>query len=372
MAAEAVRAGIIGCGNISPIYFQAARRFEAMEVVACADLDPERARVRAAEYGVRAAASVDDLLGDPELDMIINLTVPMAHAAVGIRALQAGKSVYGEKPLAVSFNDGRRMVDEAAARGLRIGCAPDTFLGGGHQTCRKLLDNGAIGRPVAATAFMLSAGVESWHPNPEFYYQPGGGPMFDMGPYYITALINLLGPVRRVTGSTQRTHEERIITAEHRRGEKIRVEVPTHVAAVLDFHSGAVATLVTSFDVQFHGMPNIELYGTEGTLRIPDPNGFGGPVELWNLSRREWHEVPLSHGYADNSRGLGAADMAEGIRSGNPHRASGEMALHALEVMDAVHVASDEGRHVELTTQCERPAPLGAEQPDGILDGKQS
>lgn len=365
---EPVRAGIVGCGNISPIYFQASRRFEAMEIVACADLVPERARARAAEFGVRAASSVEELLESPDLDLIINLTVPLAHASVALAALEAGKSVYGEKPLAVSLTDGKRVLEKAASRGLRVGCAPDTFLGGGHQTCRRLVDEGAIGRPVAATAFMLSPGVESWHPNPEFYYQPGGGPMFDMGPYYLTALINLLGPVRRVTGSARRTHDQRVITAEHRRGEVIPVEVPTHVAAVLDFHSGAVATLVTSFDVQCHGLPNIELYGTEGTLSIPDPNCFGGPVRLWDRKRQAWHEVELTHGYADNSRGLGAADLAQGLRSGRPHRAAGEMALHALEIMHAVHVASEEGRHVELATTCERPAPLRADLPDGVLD----
>ncbi len=368
MTAAPVKVGIIGCGNISSIYFQAARRFRSMEVVACADLDPLRARERGGEFGVRAAASVDELLDDPDIGIVVNLTVPLAHATVARRALEAGKSVYGEKPLAVSFEDGAALLEEAASRGLRIGCAPDTFLGGGHQTCRQLIDDGAIGTPVAASAFMLSPGVEAWHPNPDFFYQPGGGPMFDMGPYYITALINLLGPVRRVTGSAQRIHAKRTITAERRRGETIPVGVPTHIAAVLDFHSGAVATLVTSFDVQAHGLPNIELYGTAGTLRIPDPNGFGGPVSMWTHSCGEWIDAPVRSLYAENSRGVGAADMAQGILSGRPHRASGEMALHVLEVMHASHTASEEGRHIELATTCERPAPLRPDLPDGMLD----
>lgn len=364
----AIKAGVVGCGTISPVYFEASRRFEAVEIVACADMDTERARCRAREYGVRAAGTVEELLEDPAIDIVVNLTVPLAHASVALQAIEAGKSVYGEKPLAVSFHDGVRVLERAASRGVRVGCAPDTFMGAGQQTCRRLVDEGAIGRPVAATAFMLSPGVEGWHPNPDFYYQPGGGPMFDMGPYYITALVNLLGPVRRVTGSAQKSYTERTIRAEHRRGEKIPVEVPTHVAAVLDFHSGAVATVVTSFDVWHHSHPEIELYGTEGTLRIPDPNTFGGTVALRRHDQQEWREVPHTHPYGSNSRGLGAADMARGLLTGRPHRASGEMALHVLEVMHAVHAASVEERHVTLETTCERPLCLRPDLPEGKLD----
>jgi predicted dehydrogenase len=352
-----VRVGLVGCGVISGIYLQNAKRFPILDVVACADLVPQRAAARAAEYGISRTASVADLLADPEIELVLNLTVPAAHAEIAFAAVAAGKSVYNEKPLTISLEDGRRLVDLAAAKGVRVGCAPDTFLGAGLQTCRALIDQGAIGEPVAATASMLCHGHESWHPDPSFYYQPGGGPLFDMGPYYLTALVSLLGPIRRVTGSARASFAQRTITSKPRTGETIDVRVPTHTAAVLDFADGAIATFVASFDV-WARETRIEIYGSDGTLGVPDPNSFGGPVLLRRPGTADWEETPLNRDYADNSRGLGVADMAAAIRESRPHRASGDLALHVLETMHAVHCASDEGRHVELTSRVERPAPL--------------
>ncbi len=366
MSKQPARVGIVGCGTISGIYLQNSKLLEAFEVVACADLVPERARSRAAEFGVPRACGVEELLADPEIEIVLNLTIPKAHAEVALAALAAGKSVYNEKPLAVSREDARRMLDLAAAKGLRVGCAPDTFLGGGLQTCRKLIDDGAIGEPVAAVAFMMSHGHESWHPDPDFYYQPGGGPMFDMGPYYLTALISLIGPIRRVTGSARITFPERTITSQPKYGTKIVVNTPTHVAGVLDFANGAVGTIITTFDVWPTELPRIEVYGTEGSLSVPDPNTFGGPVRIRKAREKEWTEVELTHGYTRNSRGLGVADLASALRTGRPARASGEMAYHVLDAMHAFHDASREGRHVELASTCARPAPL----PLGLAEGQ--
>ena len=365
---QTTKIGIVGCGNISGIYLEAGRVFDILEIVACADLLPERASAKAAEYQIPKACSVEDLLADPEIEIVVNLTIPRAHAEVALAALQAGKSVHNEKPLAVSREDGMRLLKLAGERGLRVGCAPDTFLGGGLQTCRKLIDDGWIGEPVAATAFMLCHGHESWHPDPDFYYQPGGGPMFDMGPYYLTALVHLMGPVRRVTGSAQVTFPERLITSQPKHGTKIVVNVPTHVAGILDFANGAVGTIVTSFDVWAAQVPRIEIYGTEGSLSVPDPNTFGGPVFVRRAEASDWSEVPLTHGYTKNSRGIGVADMAYALRSGRPQRASGDMAYHVLDIMHAFHDASREGRHVELSSTCTRPAPLPLGLREGTLD----
>jgi predicted dehydrogenase len=302
---------------------------------------------------------VDELLADPEVDLVLNLTVPQAHGEVAEAALDAGKSVYNEKPLTLTREDARTLLEKADGNGLRVGCAPDTFLGAGLQTCRKLIDEGAIGTPVSATAFMLSRGVERWHPNPGFYYQPGGGPMFDMGPYYLTALVFLMGPVRRVAGTTARGFAERVIGSEPHRGERIRVEVPTTVLGLMDFAQGGVGAIVTSFDVMGrHSLPRIEIHGTEGSLSVPDPNTFRGPVRLARPEGEDWEEIPLAFGYEENSRGLGVADMAAGIRSGRPHRASGDLAAHVLDVMHGFHDAARDGRFVEPTMSCVQPAPF--------------
>ena len=367
-AEQPVKVGIIGCGNISGIYLKSGQTFRILDIAACADLDVERARAKAEEYGVPKACGVDDLLADPEIQIVINLTTPHAHYPVCLAALEAGKHVHTEKPLSVTREQGRHLLEVAEARNLRIGAAPDTFLGGGLQTCVKLIDDGWIGEPVGATAFMLGHGHESWHPDPEFYYKEGGGPMFDMGPYYLTALIALIGPMQRVTGSARITFPERIVTSAPKYGTRITVDVPTHIAGIMDFANGAIGTIFTSFDVWSHGLPRIEVYGTEGSLSVPDPNSFGGPVRVRRMGAKEWSEVPLTHGFAENSRGIGVADMAYALQSGRPHRASGRLAFHVLEAMHGFHDASDQSRHYEMTSTCERPAPLPLGLPKDALD----
>lgn len=361
------KVGIIGCGNISGIYLQAKEKFPILETVACADLDMDRAKAKAEEYGIRAQ-TVEEMLGDDEIEIIINLTIPRVHAEIAGAAIENGKHAYSEKPLGLNREEGIELLAKAKSAGLRVGNAPDTFLGGGIQTCRKLIDDGWIGQPLAATAFMMAPGHERWHPDPEFFYKPGGGPMFDMGPYYLTALVNLLGPVRRVTGSTSMTRTVRTITSQPKYGQTIDVEVPTHVSGTLDFHNGAIGNVITSFDVWAASLPRIEIYGTQGTLSVPDPNTFGGPVRIRRAGADDWSEIPITHPYTENSRGLGVADMAQAIQSGRPHRASGELANHVLDIMCAVHDASNEGKHVELTTTCERPAPLPLGMLPGVLD----
>ena len=363
MAAERIGVGIVGCGFISEVYLDNLRNAAELTVVACADQVPERAAARAAQFDIAKAVSVDDLLADPEIALVVNLTIPAAHAAVCLAAIRANKSVYTEKPLAIERDDGARVLAEAKARGLRVGAAPDTFLGGGLQTCRQLIDDGASGRPVAATAFMLNHGHEHWHPDPAFYYQAGGGPLFDMGPYYLTALVSLLGPVRRVTGSARASFAERTVTSQPRAGEMIPVAVSTHLAAVLDFAQGSIATLVTSFDVWAASVPQLEIYGTAGSLSLPDPNTFGGPVRLRPAGHDRWDEIPVTLPFTDNRRGLGAIDMVRSFVGDRPHRASGELADHVLEIMHAVETASRTGHHVEIASSCQRPAPLSLDPP---------
>ncbi|THF79884.1 Gfo/Idh/MocA family protein [Cohnella fermenti] len=368
-AGDKVKVGIIGTGNISGIYLQNGQRFDSMEVVACADLDVERARARGEEFGIRGC-SVEELLADPDIRMVINLTIPQAHAPVALQALEAGKHVYTEKPLAATREEGLQVLEAARSRGLLVGGAPDTFLGGGIQTCIKLIEDGAIGTPIGATAFMMGRGPEAWHPNPDFFYQHGGGPLFDMGPYYLTALIALLGPIKRAAGSARITFPERIATSEKLYGKKIPVETPTHIASVLDFESGPIATLLTSFDINGGSvLPRIELYGSEGTLLVPDPNTFDGPVKLRRAGEEAWSEVPLTHGKTENARGIGAADMAQAIRTGRPHRASGELAYHVLDAMYGILDSSAAGAHYSMRSTCPKPAAFPTGLADGELDG---
>lgn len=358
------RIGLVGCGIVSSRYIENIRSLPELEIVACADVVSSAAEAQARKYGLNAL-SPEELYAAPEIDMVLNLTSPTAHYAVGRAALEAGKPTYSEKPLATTFGEGEHLLALAREKRLRVGCAPDTFLGAGFQSARCYLDEGVIGAPVAANAFLMWRGHEHWHANPAFYYKPGGGPMLDMGVYYLTALVHLLGPARRVTGSARATWTQRTIRSEPRRGEIIQVEVPTYVAGVLDFECGAIGTIVTTFDAQASGLPRIELYGTTGTLNLPDPNTFGGPLQLRTATDDAWQDLPLRFGHADRSRGIGAADMAVSAVEDAPHRASGEMALHVLEIMEAIHVASETGRHVELTTRCERPPPL----PEGVYAG---
>jgi predicted dehydrogenase len=364
---EPVRTAVVGCGFISDIYLQNAARWDILDIVAVADIDLARARDQATKYHVKRVSSVEEVLADSAIEVVLNLTIPAAHASIGLAALRAGKSVFNEKPLAVSREDGRLMLDEARVRGLRVGAAPDTFLGGGLQTCRRLLDAGAIGTPIAAMATMLSRGPDLWHPDPAFLFAKGAGPLFDMGPYYLTALVSLLGPVRRVTGSARITASERLVHKGPKSGTTFPVEEPTHVASVIDFVSGAVATLITSFDVWDEHRPPVKIFGSAGTLSVPDPDTFGGPVGLRNSDSPEGVDAPLEFLHAENSRCIGLADMAYAIRSGRPHRASGDMAYHVLDVMHSILEASRTGRHVDISSTCARPAPLPLEQPgDGL------
>jgi predicted dehydrogenase len=365
--ATKTRVGVIGCGAISGIYFKNCHQlFRNLEVVACADLVREKAEAAAKEYGIASVRSVEELIAAPDVDIVLNLTVPKVHAALALAALQAGKHVYGEKPLATGLEDGQTILELARRKKLRVGSAPDTFLGAGLQTCRKLLDDGWIGTPIAATAFFMCSGPESWHPNPEFFYEMGGGPILDMGPYYLTALVNLIGPIARVTGSTRITYPTRLITSQPKYGKLAKVETPTHIAGVLDFANGAVGTLITSFDVVNHHLPCLEIHGTEGSLQVPDPNGFGGEIQIYRRGAQQWQAVPHTHGYAENSRGMGVADMAQAITTKRPHRACAELAYHVLDVMLAFQDASESGRHVEIESTCERPAPL----PLGLRPGE--
>ncbi|MEP7292075.1 MAG: Gfo/Idh/MocA family oxidoreductase [Chloroflexota bacterium] len=353
-----VKVGVVGCGAISGIYLKNAPRFGNIEITALADLLLDRAEAKAADYKIAKACTVDELLADPEIEIVLNLTTPGGHAAIGRAALEAGKSVYNEKPLTISREDGQALLALATQKGLLVGGAPDTFLGAGLQTCRQLIDEGAIGEPIAATAFMMGHGHESWHPDPEFYYQAGGGPMFDMGPYYLTALTTLMGGVAAVSGSTRITFPTRTITSARKYGTLIKVEVPTHVAGLLHFDSGAIGTLIMSFDVWRANLPFIEIYGSEGTLSVPDPNTFGGEVRVYKPGKAEWEDVPLTRPFADNSRGLGVADMARALREGGAARASGALTYHVLDIMHAVHDAADQRRTVDLSSTIERPEPL--------------
>src|SRR5688572_4734401 len=367
---QRVRVGVVGCGAISGAYLGMAKNFPVVEIAACSDINMECARAKAREFGVPRAVTVDELLADESIEVVLNLTVPKAHVPVAMRAVEAGKHTYCEKPLGVDREEGSKLIDAAKRANLRVGCAPDTFMGAGIQTARELIDDGAIGRPVAFTAFMLCPGHESWHPSPEFYYEVGGGPMFDMGPYYLTALLNLLGPVKRYSGTASIAIPERTITSEPKRGKKVRVQTPDHVAGTIEFESGAVGTIMTSFATRFgtyDGKQPITVYGTEGTIRVPDPNQFDGPVHLRRDRDEDWQEVP--HAFvAGYGRSVGLADMAYAIRSGRPHRASAEQAFAVLDLMQGFLDSSERGVALRPTTRYDRPAPMRADLPFGTLD----
>ena len=361
--------GVVGCGNISMTYLRNAALFPGVELRACADLSADLAQLRAAEYGIRVEP-VESLLAAEDVDLVLNLTVPNAHYGVSMAALIAGKHVFTEKPLATSVKEGRALVAEARRRHLALGSAPDTFLGAAGRLARRLMDEGVIGRPVAGTAFMMGRGMEHWHPNPQFYYQPGGGPVLDMGPYYLTMLVNLLGPVRRVMALSSIGSPERVITAPGpNSGTSFPVGTATTVMALLEFVGGATVTLGMSWDVFRHGNHPIELHGTLGSLRLPDPDTFGGTI---SVSRRggAWEEMPtdnLLHGelnwpYAApdraNYRMLGVADMARAIATGAAPRASGDLALHVLEIMEAIMEAGASGQAVAVPSGATRSAAL--------------
>ncbi len=360
-----VKVGVIGCGTVSEPYLKNMAASSVLEVVACADEVPERARARAQEFGLPRACSVDDLLLDPEVELVVNLTIPNAHAAISLAALEAGKHVYTEKPLATSLEDGRRLLSAAATAGRTLAGAPDTVLGAGIQTSLLLLEERGLGEPLAASAFMLNRGPENWHPNPAFFYQPGGGPLLDVGPYYVTTLVYLLGPVRRVTGQARILYSERRADRGPRKGEVFKVTTPTFVAGLLEFESGAQATLVTSYGIWGADLPNLQLYCTQGILGVPDPNTFAGPVRVRrNEEEAAWQEVPLRYSHTDscrNCRGLGVSETVLAIREDRAPRLSGELAYHVLDVMESILESSSTGRHIEVESTCRRPPPLPLE-----------
>ncbi|BER91617.1 Gfo/Idh/MocA family protein [Atrimonas thermophila] len=387
---DKVKIGLVGCGNICDIYFQNVKKFSNTEIIACCDIIEERMKKKAQEYEIPQYGSLEDILNNPDIEVVLNLTPPQSHAKITLAALEAGKHVYSEKPLSVDLEEGKKIIDLAQSKGLKVGCAPDTFLGGRLQMCRKIIDDGWLGEIIGGVAFMMCHGHEMWHPDPEFFYKRGAGPLFDMGPYYLTALIALLGPVKRIFGATRTSFAKRNITSQPKYGKKIEVEVPTHVSAILDFENGTVVSLITSFDVWDSHTPRIELYGSEGTLSINDadplagPNIFGGKIEFrnkkdadWNsfpniIPRKEeatpWSSIPSLFGYNDNSRGIGLADMAAAIRNNREHRANGTLAYHVLEVMHGIYIASREKRAYELQSTCERPDPLPTNIPEFIFN----
>lgn len=369
--------GVIGCGNISAAYLRLSPLFKGLEVRAVADLNMAAATARAAEFGVKVQ-SVDDLLANKDVDIVINLTIPDAHFGVSRKILQAGKHVYSEKPLTLSLDDGKTLRDLAKSRGLSVGCAPDTFLGGAHQQARAVLDEGRIGTVTAGGAAVLNHGMEHWHPNPDFFFLPGAGPMLDLGPYYVANLINLLGPVRRVGALTSSASATRMISSEPRKGEAVPVKTPTNIHALLEFVSGATVNLSTSWDVWSHKRAHMELYGTEGTLYVPDPNFFGGTLEIAGrdgvIKKVEPWEHPFGvpnqdhpSGRLANYRTAGLADMAAAILDGRDARCSLDRALHGVEVMTSCLSSGETGQFVTLQTTCSRPAALGPKEAAALL-----
>lgn len=363
--------GIVGIGDISGIYLKnISEIFKELNLVAVCDLKKDRALRAQEKYNIpKVYDTMYELFEDESIDLVLNLTRPYEHYGVSKAALLAGKNVYSEKPLGASLEEGKELVKLAEEKGLMIGGAPDTFLGAGIQTCRKLIDDGLIGDIVGGFGAMICRGHESWHPDPEFYYKYGGGPMLDMGPYYITALVNLMGRVKAVTGITKTSFAKRTITSQPLNGTVIDVDVPTYITGILHFESGAIANLTTTFDVYKATSNNIiEIYGSKGTLFVPDPNCFGGPVKFFDGETKEEKEFPLTFDYAENSRALGLADMAKALEEGRLPRASYKQTYHVLEVMQAFEKSSREGKTIEIESDYERQMPMNPANEHGILD----
>ncbi|MFA6816057.1 MAG: Gfo/Idh/MocA family oxidoreductase [Lentisphaeria bacterium] len=362
------KVGVIGCGNISSAYFKASKTFEQIfQITKVTDLDKEKANAQAATFGYQIAANAKELLKDPEIDIVLNLTTPLLHTKINTMILESGKISHSEKPFGLNREDAKKVLTLAQSKKLITGSAPDTFLGGGQQTCRKLIDDGKIGTVVSGTAFMMCHGHESWHPAPGFYYQQGGGPLLDMGPYYITTLVNMLGPVEEVCAFTSRAMNQRCCSAPSTAGQILDVGVDTHIAGTLKFVSGAIITLVTSFDVWKHTIPPIELHGTEGSLRVPDPNNFGGEVKIFQPWLADWAPVKLTHGYTDNMRSIGLADLARSLSSSTPARCSGKLAYHVLDVMLSLLDSGKKHKFIKIESTCDRPAALPTNLKQGQL-----
>jgi predicted dehydrogenase len=362
-----LRVGIVGIGNISGIYLKTLGAYRSTEVVAVADLDQSRAESAAAEHGIPNALSPEALVGHPDVDLVLNLTIPKAHGPVALQAVRSGKHVYNEKPLSTDLGEAQLLISEAHRAGVLVGCAPDTVLGAGIQTARAALDAGVIGEVVGAQASMLGRGPEPWHPSPEFFYKPGGGPMLDMGPYYLTALVTLLGPVVKTSGMVRASFPTRTVGSGPLKGDIIHVETPTHFVGAAEFGNGAIASLNVSFDVynfEYASHP-ITIYGSEGTMRVPDPNNFGGDVLVRRHDEEEFRVMPVVHGHGENARGIGVLDLARAIQEGRTPRASGELALHVLEAMLSFERSSVEERHIRLENTVTRPEAMA---PDAYAD----
>ena len=376
--ADILGVGVIGCGNISTAYFRLAPLFRGIEMRACADLNMEAAQAQASEFNLKAQ-SVDDLLANPDLDIIVNLTIPEAHFPISKKILEAGKHAYSEKPLALTVEEGRELEALAATNGLMVGCAPDTFLGGAHQQARAHIDSGAVGKITSGTAVVMGHGMEHWHPNPDFFFKPGAGPVLDIGPYYVANLINLIGPVKRVAALATAASDTRTILSEPRKGEVIPVETPTNIHALMEFEQGATVTMLTSWDVWAHQHSNMELYGTEGSIYVPDPNFFGGKVVAGGNNFTDVAELPeWDHPFGipnqDNNgtpmanyRTSGLAAMADAILNGNDNRCSLERTLHGLDVMTSILKSGETGQFVELSTTCTRPEALSPEAARALM-----
>jgi predicted dehydrogenase len=348
--------GVIGCGNISNQYLRNLTAFPDVTVVICADLDADRAKAQATAYGVPEWGSPDDALGHPGVQLIVNLTVPVAHATVSAAAIAAGRHVWSEKPLTLDVAGGRALLAAARAAGVRVGCAPDTVLGAGLQSARRLIDSGAIGTPLSALALLQGPGPQSWHPDPEFLFGPGAGPLFDLGPYYLSVLAMLFGPARRVAAIGRRPRESRVIGSGPRAGTEFEVAVPTYVAALAEYGAGQAASLLFSWDSPLHRAGFVEISGTEATLAVPDPNRFDGDLRVRRAGDADWTVIPAEGAAA--GRGMGVVDMVRAIRAGAPHRASGELALHVLEMMTAIERSAGSGEFALVETGFDTPAPL--------------
>ena len=370
------RVGLIGTGRISEVYLRNCAAFDRLEIVACGSLNMDESRAKAAEFGVPRVALPDEIITDPEIHSILNLTIPAAHANVSIAALESGKHVYSEKPFVTDLTDGRRILDLAREKGLTVSNAPDTFLGGRWQTVRKLLDSGVIGAPTGVAAFVPTRGVERHHPNPDFYYAKGGGPLLDLGPYYLTAMVFLLGPIRQVAAMGKKTFAARMIENGPRNGQVMPVEEDTHSLNLIAFENGVIGEMMVSFDVWESETPRFEIYGEDGTICIPDAdpgdgaNIFHGPV--WYRTRKEarWSKRPRpvapvewcvaenTHGFNYDARGVGLLEMADAVANGRTPRASGALAYHITEAMQAMLTSAREARFVEVASTCARPQPL--------------
>jgi len=364
-----MKIGLLGYGSIGEIYAENITNvFKEIELAGVCDIVEKRAEKAVAKYGGIKYKSLDEMLNDSQVDIILNLTQPKTHYETNIKIINAGKHVYTEKPLGISYDEGKKQVEAAQTKGVRIGGAPDTFLGAGIQTCRKLIEDGYIGTPIGFTAFVINRGPEAWHPDPEFIFKHGCGPVFDMGPYYLTALVNMLGSIKSVTAQTKTTFDVRTIKSKPFFGEKIEVEVPTYANSILNFESGVMGSFFVTYDVHASTLPCMEIYGTNGTLLVPDPNFFNGPIKLFRPEQGNFTEVPLLFDYPQNYRGIGIADMAKAIETGREHRANGNLMLHVLETLEGIVLSGKENRTVNIKTSHKKTPPMVNAELFGILD----